>query len=182
MGSREPEQPHWEQEGEQKRWGRCRDGEERTRGKAGMRKREGKLPLQERSQSPCAWHARFLPPLQTNSKLPLLSRSLEISTCPERPREWAPSTHGGGGGGWGALTWSTWSHLVASHQGCRLPPGLPPAPWEIFRAGPEAKKCEAARGVWGCRGQVITVVKGATAPGSATAAESATKDQAGPSF
>lgn len=83
---------------------------------------------------------------------------------------------GDGGGPLPGARDRTWSLLT------RLPPGLPPAPWEIFRAGPEAKKCEAAKRVWGCRGRVITVVKGATAPGSATAAESATKDQAGPSF
>lgn len=151
----------------------------------------GKLPLQERSQSPCAWRARFLPPADT-LKAPTSQSQSEISTLAHQEAKGMGAFHpselpapgvgvevGGMGGPLPGARGRTWS-LLARSAGCFLDFLL--LRGRISGLGPEARKCEAAKRVWGCRGRVISVVKGATAPGAATATESATRDQTGPSF
>lgn len=188
VGSREPEHPHWEQELEQEGGGGGSAGMGRKDQRKGRDAQEQvvKLPLQQRSQPPCARPSRFLPPADT-LKAPTSQSQFEISTLAHQEAKGMGAFHpselpalGVGLGG------PYLEHMVAPGL---FSPGVQAdlvdfllLRGRISGLGPEAKKCGAATRVWGCRGWVITVVKGATAPGAATATESATKDQTGPSF
>ena len=54
----------------------------------------GKLPLQERSQSPCAWHARFSPPADI-LKAPTSQLQFEISTLAHQEAKGMGAFHPG---------------------------------------------------------------------------------------